>query len=276
MPLACAYPMAAGRARLRHRDDQVRVRRALGGELPADFLPRGLQAAARDRGVRPGQVDVLEQAAPRGRRARTVCDRDPVLVDRDHLARLDLAHERRADDVQRRRLAGDRPAARQPPEYQRPESLRVAGRVQGLLVHEDQRERAADQRQRRQRGRLDAGMRCAGPFAVPAARRLGAANRAVSTSVSEVARLASPPPCRASSAASSSVLIRFPLWPRARLADGVARNVGCAFSQTDEPLVEYRQCPTAMWPAQGVEHRLVEDLGDQAHVLVDDDPASRR
>ena len=71
------------------------------------------------------------------------------------------------------------------------------------------------------------------------------ANSAVSTSVSEVASRPSPVP---TSAASSRVLIRLPLWPRARLADGVARNVGWAFSQTEEPLVEYRQCPTAMCP----------------------------
>ncbi len=82
----------------------------------------------------------------------------------------------------------------------------------------------------------------------PSGSRPEAANSDVSTSVSEVARLASPPPCRASCAASSRVLVRFPLWPRARLADGVARNVGCAFSQTDEPLVEYRQCPMATYP----------------------------
>ena len=77
-----------------------------------------------------------------------------------------------------------------------------------------------------------------------------AANSAVSTSVSEVARPASGPGLAAEQAASSSVLIRLPLWPRARLADGVARNVGCAFSQTEDPLVEYRQCPTAIWPCR--------------------------
>ena len=79
----------------------------------------------------------------------------------------------------------------------------------------------------------------------------GSANSAVSTSVSEVARSPSPP-CSASAplamAASSSVLIRLPLCPRARLATGVDRNVGCAFSHTDAPVVEYRQCPTAIWP----------------------------
>ena len=77
-----------------------------------------------------------------------------------------------------------------------------------------------------------------------------------------------------SSPASSSVLIRLPLWPSARLADGVARNVGCAFSQTEDPLVEYRQCADGDVPVQRVEHGLVEDLRDQAHVLVDHDPGA--
>jgi hypothetical protein len=91
------------------------------------------------------------------------------------------------------------------------------------------------------------------PAACPSA---GRANSAVSTSVSDVAPtppagppFASAPPRRAdssTSAASSRVLIRLPLWPSARPPHGVARNVGWAFCHTDDPLVEYRQCPIAM------------------------------
>ena len=77
----------------------------------------------------------------------------------------------------------------------------------------------------------------------------GLANSAVSTSVSEVAAGAArngpptgpPAPCSracASRAASSSVLIRLPLWPRATPPVAVARNVGWALSQTEEPVVE--------------------------------------
>jgi hypothetical protein len=33
-------------------------------------------------------------------------------------------------------------------------------------------------------------------------------------------------------------LIRLPLWPRARLPEEVDRNVGWAFSQVVEPVVE--------------------------------------
>jgi hypothetical protein len=77
----------------------------------------------------------------------------------------------------------------------------------------------------------------------------GSANSAVSTSVSEVPtgpRHWSAAP--STIAASSSVLMRLPLWPSARLPDAVERKVGWAFSQTEAPLVEYRQWPTAMWP----------------------------
>ena len=63
--------------------------------------------------------------------------------------------------------------------------------------------------------------------------------------MSDVAR---PAARLAAMAASSRVLIRLPLWPSARLADAVERNVGCAFSQTEAPVVEYRQWPTAMCP----------------------------
>jgi hypothetical protein len=70
----------------------------------------------------------------------------------------------------------------------------------------------------------------------PLALAIPEAKREVSTSVSEVAVLA--PAGVPAIAASSSVLIRFPLCPSARLTDGVARKVGCAFSQTDDPVVE--------------------------------------
>jgi hypothetical protein len=61
-------------------------------------------------------------------------------------------------------------------------------------------------------------------------------NNSVSTSVSDVAVPA--PRGVPAMAASSRVLIRFPLCPSATLTDGVARNVGCAFSHTDDPVVE--------------------------------------
>ena len=50
-----------------------------------------------------------------------------------------------------------------------------------------------------------------------------------------------PPGEAPSRPASSRVLIRFPLWPSARLTVPVERNVGWALAQTEAPVVEYRQ-----------------------------------
>src|ERR1700733_12294643 len=62
-------------------------------------------------------------------------------------------------------------------------------------------------------------------------------NSAVSTSVSEVAAISPLPwPASPSSAASSRVLIRFPLCPSARLTVGVERNVGWALAHTEAPV----------------------------------------
>ena len=101
-----------------------------------------VDAAPGDRGVGAGQVDVLEQAALGRRRRRSGSAADAVLVDGDQLARLDLADEAGADDVERGGLARDDPAALEPAEHQRAHAVRVAGGVQGVLVHEDEAERA--------------------------------------------------------------------------------------------------------------------------------------
>ena len=49
--------------------------------------------------------------------------------------------------------------------------------------------------------------------------------------------------------ASSAVFTRLPLWPSAMpVPAAVVRKIGWAFSQVVDPVVEYRQCPTATWP----------------------------
>ena len=154
MPRGLGVPDGGRRARLGHRDDQVGLGRVLLGQPAADLDPRGVHAAAGDRGVGPGQVDVLEDAAL-GLGDREVLAAQPVLVDRDELAGLDLADHRGADDVQRRGLAGDHPATLEPAEHQRAHALRVARRVERVLVHEREAEGAAQLGQHLHRGGLD-------------------------------------------------------------------------------------------------------------------------
>src|SRR5215467_4005758 len=110
-------PDGRGGTRLGHRDDQVGLGRVLRGEAAADLHPGRVDAAARDRGIRPGQVDVLEQAAARPGRSEG-SQPDAALADGDQLTRLDLADEVRADDVQGRRLARDDPALAEPAEHE--------------------------------------------------------------------------------------------------------------------------------------------------------------
>ncbi|MPM63467.1 hypothetical protein SDC9_110347 [bioreactor metagenome] len=134
----------------RHRHHQVGLDRVLAGQRPADLDPGGVHRAAEDGGVGAGDVDVLEDAAlppDVGEPGRA----QAVGIDRDALPRLDLADERGADDVQGTGLRRDDPAALETAQAQRPEALRVTGRVERLLVHEHQRERPPQVRQDLQR-----------------------------------------------------------------------------------------------------------------------------
>jgi hypothetical protein len=141
-------------AGLRGRYHQVGLGRGLGGEPAAHLDPGEVDAAPGDVGVGAGEVDVLEDAAARlcFREARGT---EPVLVDGDQLARLDLTDDGGADDVEGGGLGGHDPAALQAAEDQRADALRVAGGVEGVLVHEDEAVRPPHERQHLRRGLLD-------------------------------------------------------------------------------------------------------------------------
>ena len=141
-----------------HGDDEVGVHRVLRGEPAAHLDPGGVHGAAGDRGVGPGEVDVLEDA-PRGLRGREREGAQAGGVDGDQLAGLDLADDGGADDVERGGLAGDDPAALEPAEHERTDAARVAGRVERVLVHEDEAEGAPQLRQHLEGGRLEGAVR---------------------------------------------------------------------------------------------------------------------
>ncbi len=141
-------------AGLRSRYHQIGVDRSFLGELPAHLHAGEVHVPAGDIGVRAGQIDVLEDAAL-GLRFRESGGAQAVLVDGDELSRLYLTDVRRAADVEGGGLGGDDPAALQAAEDQRADALRVAGGVEGVLVHEDEREGALDLREDRVGGLLD-------------------------------------------------------------------------------------------------------------------------
>ena len=133
-----------------------------------------------------------------------------VLVDGDQLAGLDLADERRADDVEGRGLRRHHPATLEPAEDERPDALGVAGGVQRASSMKTKRERALELRQQRQRR-------------APRATVGVGASSAVTRSVSLVlaggiragGRGAAASAGRSTIWASSRVLVRLPLWPSA-------------------------------------------------------------
>ncbi len=106
--------------------------------MAAHRLPGLLDRATTENRVGAGEVDELEHAeARRGDRERLL-EAGAVLVDDDHLARLDLTDELGADDVQRRRLRGDDPPVVEPSHTHRPKAHRVADADDRVVVHEGQ------------------------------------------------------------------------------------------------------------------------------------------
>ncbi len=139
MPDAARVALRGGDARLRHRHHHVGVDRRLARELLTHALARRVHALAVEVGVGTGEVDELEQAelgVGFGEALRVHARR----VDHEHLARLDLAHEVRAHDVERRALARQHPPALDPTEHERPEAVRVAHADEVRLVHHHERE----------------------------------------------------------------------------------------------------------------------------------------
>ena len=102
-----------------------------------------VDAAAEDVAVGPREVDVLEDAV-RERRRRERLDRpQPAVADDQHLARLDVAHVGRADQIERAGLGADDPGVAELAERERPEAVRIARGDQPVLRQQRERERAA-------------------------------------------------------------------------------------------------------------------------------------
>ena len=101
-------------------------RRRLAGEDLAHPPARGLQDVAVHARVRPGEVDVLEDAERLARAGDDLARVQPVGVDPDELAGRDVAQALGADDVQRAGLAGDAVLAVDPAEDHRPQPGGIA------------------------------------------------------------------------------------------------------------------------------------------------------
>ena len=99
-------------ARIGHADDDVGIDRCLAIEQPSRLLAVGVDVAPLDVAVGTGEVDVLHRAHLVALVHRVVAAADALVVDRDDLARLDVAHELGTQARRRRRSRSKRPSRR--------------------------------------------------------------------------------------------------------------------------------------------------------------------
>ena len=145
-PRRVRVALRRGNTGLGNRHHHVGRARRLAREFLAHALPGEVDALAIEVRVGPRDVDELEDAELRlglGEADRTHARR----VDRDQFAGLDVAHEMRADDIERAGFAGQHPAAFRATEYERAEPVRVAHAEEVRFVHQHERERAGQLRQ---------------------------------------------------------------------------------------------------------------------------------
>ncbi len=93
------------------RDDDIGIDVAFAREFGADAFARLVDGHAFHDRVGAGEIDVFEDAEPRGVGAEGLDAVHAAIVDDDDLAGLDVADEFGADDFQRAGLAGEDPAA---------------------------------------------------------------------------------------------------------------------------------------------------------------------
>ena len=149
-PGRLGVPERRGDARVGNGDDDVGVYGALLRQLPPESLADLVDAGAAHDRVRTREVDVLEDAEMLDRREERPVGMRPAGVDHDHLPRLHLPQVLRLDQVESARLGGDdrAPLPFQLPERQGADPVRVAHPDQLVPRHEEEGIRAADLVQR--------------------------------------------------------------------------------------------------------------------------------
>ena len=242
---------------LGHAHHQVRLDGRLLGEALAHLVAGLVHALAEELGVGPGEVDELEDAQRRGGRSEPAGP-ESARVDDDQLAGLDLPDERRSDDVERAGLGGKRVALLQAPEHQRPQAVGVPGPEKGDRVHQDQREGSRQRREHlhdRLLGVLLAAVGDQGGDDVAVGGGVGP--EGVRRPTRQLGQL--PGVDQVAVVAEGDL----------EVAGGLVGGLGVLPEAGARRRVA--DVPDGDVARQRGELLLVEDLGDQAHVLVDDD-----
>ncbi len=244
--------------------------RALGGEQLAHAPAGAVDLVAVEHGVRPGEVDELEDAElgvePLHREG--LPRPHPAAVDHHHFAGLELADEGGADHVEGGGLRCQHPprlelvGGLQPTEAQRPEAVRVTDADQPVGVEEHEGEGPFERRHHRQEGLLEV-LALLPPALVGQLGREGPAEQLghqVAVGGHEARQHAGRLPQRrgvgevavvgqTEAGPAHTAEDRLGVYPVARAGGRVAG------------------VPDGQVPAQAAELALVEDRGDETHVL---------
>ena len=126
IPEAWAKPIAAGTPESGTGTTMSASIINFAGELRAHRLAHIVDRAAMHDGIRPGEIDIFENARPhRARRERTQT-LDAILRNDDDLAIADIADEMSADDVERTGFGGEDIMTVELAENQRPDAEWIA------------------------------------------------------------------------------------------------------------------------------------------------------
>ena len=135
-------------AGIRHRHDDIGINMALARQLHADILARLIDRLAFDIAVGPREIDVLEHAEALAPRREGPVAGHPLAIQHDDLARLHIAHEFRADDVESTGFRGQDMGVAQLAQHQRPHAVGIAHADHPLGSEGNQRIGALDLPQR--------------------------------------------------------------------------------------------------------------------------------
>ena len=143
-PAGAAVPDGGIQTGIRHADDHIRLNRMVKREEAARPDARLVDAAAVNDGIGTREINELEDAHAVMARAGHLIGMNPLFVDDDDFARLNIAHERRADGIQRAALRRKHHIVADSAHAQRTEAMRVAAGNQLRRTHDDERIRALD------------------------------------------------------------------------------------------------------------------------------------
>ena len=256
MPACCAKPIAAG---VPESGTGTTMSASTGLSMAssrADALAHVVDVAALDRGIRPREIDIFEDAEARFLRLERESALDALGGDDHHLAGLQVAHEARADDVERAGLGGEDPGAVEIAEHQRPDAERVAARRSSSSTVSATSEKAPST------------WRIASMKRALMSRSLLVAMRCRMVSVSEVDEKIAP--CFCSARCTVMALVMLPLWAMARPPSASSAKKRLHVAQAGAAGGGVARMADGAGAGQPVDDgRLGEGVADQADMALD-------